>query len=98
MGGIRNRLSKLEQVARTAKAIIRSKSARDGLLQGLRSVATGCSTWGALADHLKVRAPDRDRAASADEQLRDDAVRAATARTIFEESRTAGNVAGGEHG
>lgn len=98
MGGIGSRLSKLEQVARTARAIIRSKAARDGILHDLRSVAAGCSTWGELADYLKVGAPDRGRGASADEQLRDDAARSAAARTIFEESRLGGAAIGGEHG
>ena len=35
MGGISNRLSKLEQASRTTKGVIRSKVVRDQLVSGL---------------------------------------------------------------
>jgi len=98
MGGIGNRLSKLEQAARAVRAVIRFKSERDGLVHGLARVAAGCASWQEVAAYLKTLASPAQARASADEQPRNDAVREAIARTLFEETRTAGNVAGGEHG
>jgi len=80
------------------RAVIRSKSERDALVHGLAGVAAGCASWQDIAVYLKTFAPTGPARASADEQLRNDAVREAIARTLFEETRTAGNVAGGEHG
>lgn len=98
MGGIGTRLSKLEQAARTAKGIIRSKAERDQLVSGLTVTASNCASWSEVAAYLKSLSPGRPRRLPADEQQRDDAVRAAMARTLFEESRAIAATAGGEHG
>lgn len=99
MGGISNRLSKLEQAARTAKGIIRSKAVRDQLVSGLTVAVADCESWSDVAAYLKRLAPARPGRPRADEQQRDDAVRAAMGRTLFEESRApTAAVAGGEHG
>lgn len=98
MGGISNRLSKLEQAARTAKGIIRSKAVRDQLVSGLAVAASNCASWSDVAAYLKSLAPARTGRSPADEQQRDDAVRAAMSRTLYEESRAVVAAAGGEHG
>ena len=98
MGGISNRLSKLEQAARTAKGIIRSKAARDQLVSGLAVAVANCGSWSDVAAYLKSLAPTRPGRRPADEQQRDQAVRASMARTLFDESRAVVVAAGGEHG
>ncbi|MET0240206.1 MAG: hypothetical protein ABW184_09950 [Sphingobium sp.] len=82
MTGLISRLLKLEHAARAAPSYIVPKGARDAMIDGLCAEAVSCATWEVFAMGL---AGIEQPAGGTGDETRAAAVRAAFARSAFEE-------------
>lgn len=87
MSNIESRLAKLEELTKHRNAGDRLPGVSAEAMEEIRRVAAVCPNWQRFADYLKTLVPaDDQKVVGIEDMRRADAVRAAFARSVFEES------------